>query len=47
VAPAIAFIHDRMPVILPEAARLDWLDPRHKSNEVIQAAMLDVEYVAV
>ena len=46
VAPGIAFIHDRMPVILPEAARRDWLNPQYRADEVIRAAALDVEYWA-
>lgn len=46
-AENIAFIHDRMPVILPAAAIGDWLNIRYDANEVIRAAVLDVEYFAV
>lgn len=37
-APEIAFIHDRMPVILPQAALADWLDPRFPAVDVLRAA---------
>ena len=40
----IAFIHDRMPVILPEGATCDWLNLRYKADEVLKAAVLDVEF---
>ena len=45
-APAdpIAFIHDRMPVILPGEAVRDWLDPAFIADEVLQSAVLRVAY---
>ena len=43
-SPGISFIHDRMPVILPSEIITDWLDSRNDAVEVIQAAMLDMEY---
>lgn len=43
-SPGISFIHDRMPVILPSEITTDWLDSRNDAVEVIQAAMLDMEY---
>lgn len=43
-AQNIAFIHDRMPVILPEDATCDWLNLRYKADEVLKAAVLDVEF---
>lgn len=43
-SPGISFIHDRMPVILPSDVITDWLDSRNDAVEVIQAAMLDMEY---
>ena len=43
-SPGISFIHDRMPVILPPEITTDWLDSRNDAVEVIQAAMLDMEY---
>ena len=45
-AENIAFIHDRMPVILPAAAIGDWLNIKNDANEVIRAAVQDVEYMA-
>ena len=46
-AESIAFIHDRMPVILPAAAIGDWLNIKYDANEVIHAAVQDVEYFTV
>ena len=46
-ADGIAFIHDRMPVILPTGAVDDWLNIRFDANEVIRAAVQDVEYFAI
>ncbi len=43
-SPGISFIHDRMPVILPVEVTTDWLDIRNDAVEVIQAAILDMEY---
>lgn len=43
-SPGISFIHDRMPVILPSEIITDWLDSRNDAVEVIQAAMLDMDY---
>lgn len=43
-SPGISFIHDRMPIILPSEIITDWLDSRNDAVEVIQAAMLDMEY---
>lgn len=43
-APGISFIHERMPVILPSEIGSDWLDSRNDACEVIQAAMLNMEY---
>ena len=43
-APGISFIHERMPVILPSEIRCDSLDSRNDAVDVIQAAMLDMEY---
>ena len=43
-SPEISFIHDRMPVILPSEIITDWLDSNNDVVEVIQAAMLDMEY---
>lgn len=43
-APGISFIHPRMPVILPPDCTADWLDSSNKADEIIQAAVLDMEY---
>lgn len=46
-APGIAFIHHRMPVILPNEYVFDWLNTNYKADEVIQSALLDMEFQAV
>lgn len=43
-AEQIAFIHDRMPVILPDAAKGDWLDARNSTEELLRDASLDMAY---
>ncbi len=43
-AQSIAFIHNRMPVILPREAQTDWFNPRFRAEDVLQAAMLNIEY---
>ena len=43
----IEHIHDRMPVILPEEMRSDWLNVKYDANEVIHAAQLNMDYRAV
>ena len=43
-APGIAFIHPRMPVLLPPDATADWLNPGYNAEEVIAAALTDMEY---
>ena len=35
----IAMIHDRMPVILPEEALADWLNPRYSGKEILSVAL--------
>lgn len=32
----IAFIHDRMPVIIPEELKADWLNPRYRGVELLR-----------
>lgn len=44
VSSDIAFIHDRMPVILPSEAKADWLNLAYKADEVIQSAQLNMTY---
>lgn len=43
-APEIAFIHDRMPVILPAEAVADWINIRYDAQDVLRAAVVDVGY---
>lgn len=43
-AENIAFIHDRMPVILPAAAIGDWLNIRYDAEEVLKAATTEVMF---
>lgn len=43
-ADSIAFIHDRMPVILPKAALSDWLNPKYAADDVIRAALTDMVF---
>lgn len=46
-ADSIAFIHDRMPVLLHKDALKDWLNPRFSALDVLKAAMTDVSFVPV
>lgn len=43
-APEIAFIHNRMPVILPAEAVRDWLNIRYDAADVLQTAMLNLKF---
>ena len=45
-APAadIAFIHDRMPVILPKALVKDWIDPRRSAEDLLAQAVLRLRW---
>ena len=43
-AAEIAFIHNRMPVVLPAEAVSDWLNIRYDATEVLQTAKLHMEY---
>ena len=43
-AESIAFIHNRMPVILPAEATADWLNVRHEATDVLKAAQMEMEY---
>lgn len=43
-AESIAFIHNRMPVILPAGAVRDWLNIRNDAAEVVKRAQMDMEY---
>ena len=43
-AESIAFIHNRMPVILPAEAAGDWLNVRYEVTDVLKAAQTDMGY---
>lgn len=40
----IAFIHDRMPVILPRESVKPWLDPEGAPEEIVKSALTDMYY---
>ena len=42
----IAMIHDRMPVILPQEALADWLNPHYSGSEVLSAALTSMSFHA-
>ena len=46
-ADRIAFIHDRMPVILPKALVADWTNPRYSAREILDHAVLAVTHEKV
>jgi len=46
-ADSIAFIHDRMPVILPDALVADWTDPRRDAGDILGRAVLAVTHERV
>ena len=43
-AESIAFIHNRMPVILPAEAIGDWLNVRYAATDVLKAAQTEMGY---
>ena len=43
---SIAFIHHRMPVILPREAMSDWLNPHYDGTEILNTAISDMRYSA-
>ena len=43
-AEGIAFIHNRMPVILPAEAAGDWLNVRYEATDVLKAAQTEIGY---
>jgi len=43
-ADGIAFIHNRMPVMIPREAALDWLNPNNHGNDILKTALVDMEY---
>lgn len=40
----IAFIHERMPVILPNEVTADWLNPKYHGNDILQAAITQMKF---
>lgn len=46
-AEDIAFIHNRMPVLLPAERVAAWLDPRSSASELLKSAILQVGYERV
>lgn len=42
----IAFIYERMPVILPNEAASDWLNPKYHGDDILKAAMTQMKYEA-
>lgn len=46
-ADSIAFIHDRMPVLLGKDAISEWLNPQRNAEEVLQLAVCNVRFEAV
>ena len=43
-AEGIAFIHERMPVILPNEAAEDWLNPKYHGDDILQAAITQMKF---
>lgn len=43
-ASNIAFIHNRMPVILPPDMKSDWLNPKWNADEMINRAVMELQY---
>lgn len=43
-ADSIAFIHDRMPVIMPKDVMYDWLNPKFKAEEILSASITTLDY---
>ena len=41
---SVAFIHDRMPFILPETEIDNWIDPRHNPHMLTDAALTDMVF---
>ena len=43
-AENITFIHERMPVILPNSAATDWLNPQYHGEDILKAAMTQMKF---
>ena len=46
-APGIAFIHDRMPVIVPESVRHKWLSDGMKSAELLDESDIQLSFADI
>jgi putative SOS response-associated peptidase YedK len=46
-AENISFIHNRMPLILPRELKGDWLNHDNDAEDVMRAALMDMEFKAV
>lgn len=44
---SISFIHNRMPVILPEEILQDWLNPNFQGQEILNAALQNMSFARV
>ena len=44
---SISFIHNRMPVILPEEIIQDWLNPKYHGQEMLNAALENMSFAEV
>ena len=44
---SIAFIHNRMPVILPNEIIKDWLNPQYHGQEILNAALQNMSFSRV
>ncbi|MGM9600800.1 MAG: SOS response-associated peptidase family protein [Faecousia sp.] len=42
----MAMIHDRMPVILPQEALADWLNPHYSGSAILSAALTSMSFHA-
>ena len=40
----ISFIHDRMPVVLPQTLIGDWINPSNKADEIVSEALNDMVF---
>lgn len=43
-ADCIRHIHDRMPVILPQEVKTDWLNTHFRAQDILRSAVLNMEY---
>ena len=44
---SIAFIHNRMPVILPNEAMSDWLNPKYDGRDMLHTALGNMQFARV